>query len=601
MTELLRLLRYARPYRGRLTVAVLAMVVYAGGQGALGLVVEPLFDDGLSLQGGPDTRTWSIQALAVAIVVAYFLKGLGAYISSYLMTDVGQQVVRDLRGRLFRHILDQSAAFFSRRTSGQLLSRTTNDVQQVQFAVSETAGDIVRESLTLVVWVGLMFHFDWRLALVCLTAAPLVVYPLVRLGQRVRRTTRRSQEALEEVTHRAAEAYTGHRIVKAFGAESREAGGFERVLEHLYRTNMKVTSAVSVLPPLMEFIGGLALVGALWYGSTRIASTELSPGEFSGFLFAAFMMYAPIKKLSRVNASIQQAIAAAHRIFEMLDTHTEVLDKPGAPPLPRLREGVEFQGVGFAYEDRPDRPVLHDVSFRVSAGQVVALVGLSGAGKTTLVNLIPRFFDVTEGAILVDGTDVREVALASLRAQVALVTQETVLFDATIAENIAYGRPGASRGEIESAARAAHAHEFVGTLAGGYDARIGERGQRLSGGQRQRLAIARALLTDAPLLVLDEATSSLDAESEQLVQEALANLMRNRTTVVIAHRLSTVRRADLIVALEAGRVAELGTHDSLVDRPDGVYARLYALQAFRDRGGPDADEAATASRERAES
>ena len=597
MTEFLRLLRYARPYRGRLAVAVLAMGVYAAGQGALGLIVEPLFDDGLSLQGGPDTRTWSIQALALAIVAAYFLKGLGAYVSSYLMTDVGQQVVRDLRGRLFRHILDQSAAFFSRRTSGQLLSRTTNDVQQVQFAVSETAGDIVRESLTLVVWVALMFHFSWRLALVCLTAAPLVVYPLVRLGQRVRRTTRRSQEALEEVTHRAAEAYTGHRIVKAFGAEAREAGGFERVLEHLYRTNMKVTSAVSVLPPLMEFIGGLALVGALWYGSTRIASRELSPGEFSGFLFAAFMMYAPIKKLSRVNASIQQAIAAAHRIFEMLDTHTEVVDKPGAPPLPRLREGVEFRGVGFAYEDRPDRPVLHDVSFRVRAGQVVAIVGLSGAGKTTLVNLIPRFFDVTEGAILVDGTDVREVSLVSLRAQVALVTQETVLFDASIAENIAYGRPGASPGEIETAARAAHAHDFVGTLAGGYDARIGERGQRLSGGQRQRLAIARALLTDAPLLVLDEATSSLDAESEQLVQEALANLMRNRTTFVIAHRLSTVRRADLIVALEAGRVAELGTHDSLVDRSGGVYARLYALQAFRDRGGPDAADAATASRE----
>jgi subfamily B ATP-binding cassette protein MsbA len=580
----LRLLRFARPYRGRLAIAVLGMVVYAAGQGGLGLLVEPLFDDGLGLDAGDGAAggpvTWSIQALAFAILAAYLLKGVGGYVSGYLMTDVGQQVVRDLRSRLFRHILDQSAAFFSRRTSGQLLSRTTNDVQQLQRAVSETAGDTIRESLTLVVWVGLMFHYDWQLAVVTLTAAPLVVYPLVRLGQRVRRTSRRSHEVLEDVTHRANEAFAGHRIVKAFSAEAREAAKFDGVLGHLYRTNMKVTGAVAALPPLMEFIGGFAL----WYGSSRIATDELTPGEFSGFLFAAFMMYAPIKKLSRVNATVQQALAAAHRVFEMLDTHTEVRDAPGAPALARLARGVEFRGVGFAYEDRPDRPVLSDVSFDVRAGQVVAIVGLSGAGKTTLVNLIPRFFDVTAGAILIDGVDIRNASLTSLREQTALVTQDTVLFDATIAENIAYGRPDASAADVEAAARAAHAHDFIETLSGGYDARIGERGQRLSGGQRQRLAIARALLTDAPLLLLDEATSSLDAESEQLVQEALANLMRNRTTFVIAHRLSTVRRADLIVALEAGRVADLGTHDALVGRAGGVYAKLYALQAFSGPG-----------------
>jgi subfamily B ATP-binding cassette protein MsbA len=342
---------------------------------------------------------------------------------------------------------------------------------------------------------------------------------------------------------------------------------------------------VSALPPLMEFIGGLALVGALWYGSTRIGRgpQPLTPGDFVGFLFATFMLYTPIKKLSRVNASLQQAIASAQRIFELLDTHSEVKEAPGAPALAPLRSGVEFRDVGFAYDDEPDRFILRHVSFSVRAGQIAAIVGLSGAGKTTLVNLIPRFYDVTEGAILVDGHDLRSVSLKSLRAQTALVTQETVLFDDTVAANIAYGVPSATRASVEAAARAAHAHEFIVQLPDGYDARIGERGQRLSGGQRQRLAIARAILKNSPLLVLDEATSALDAESELLVQDALANLMQNRTTFVIAHRLSTVRRADMIIALQKGQVAEIGTHDELVGRQGGVYAKLYALQAFDER------------------
>jgi subfamily B ATP-binding cassette protein MsbA len=579
VNELQRLLHYAKPYRGRLLAALLAMAVYAAGAGAQVALFKPIYDKVLTTT----QDVLDLRAVAGLILLAYFLKGIGAYASDYLMADVGQRVVMDLRTQLFRHILDQSAAFFSRRTSGQLVSRITNDVNQVQLVVSETLADMIRETLSMLVFAGLLFHYDWHLALIVMVSAPLVVYPLVRLGQRVRRTTRRGQEELEHVTHLAAEGFTGHRIVKAFGAEGREADRFARASFRLYRTNMKIRGALSALPPLMEFIGGLAAIGALVYGANRIRSGQLTVGDFTAFLATAFLMYGPIKKLSRVNAALQQAIAASERIFAMLDTHSEVREKAGAPPLARLKSSVEFRDVGFAYDDEPDRFILRHVSFTARAGQVIALVGLSGAGKTTLVNLIPRFYDVTEGGILVDGVDTREASLRSLREQIALVTQDTVLFDDTIAANIAYSAPAASRDDIQSAARAAHAHEFIAALPDGYDARIGERGQRLSGGQRQRLAIARAILKNCPLLVLDEATSSLDAESEQLVQDALANLMRNRTTFVIAHRLSTVRRADLIIALERGEIAEIGTHEQLVDRPGGVYAKLYALQAFTDR------------------
>ena len=579
MNDFLRLLGYARPHRGRLGAALGAMLVYAAASGYIAYLIRPILDQVLPGR----EELWSTAGL---ILGAYFLKGLGAYFSVYLMTDVGQRVVLDIRNRLFGHILGQSAGFFARRTTGQLMSRITNDVNQVQQAVSETIGDLLRESLAILGYLGLMFWWDARLALVVLTSAPILVYPLVRLGQRVRRTTRRSQEELEHLSHLTAEAFTGHRIVKAFAAERQEVERFERAATRLYRTNMKVISTVSALPPVMEILGGAAIVGALWYGSREIATARLTTGEFAAFLFAAFMMYGPVKKLSRVNASLNQAIAASERIFEMLDTHSEVLDRPGAQPLPPMRRSVEFRNVSFAYEDNLEEPILRDVSFSVAAGRMVAIVGLSGAGKTTLVNLIPRFYDVTAGAILIDGTDIREVTLHSLRRQISMVTQETVLFDDTIARNIAYGVPDATPGEIEAAARAAHAHGFVAAMPLQYGTRIGERGQRLSGGQRQRIAIARALLKNAPILILDEATSSLDAESELLVQEALANLMANRTSFVIAHRLSTVRRADGIIVLERGRIVEMGRHDELLARPEGAYARLYALQIFDRRKEP---------------
>jgi subfamily B ATP-binding cassette protein MsbA len=576
VNEFKRLLGYAKPYRGRLIAALVAMAVYATAYARIADVTKAIFNS--VLPHGTEVRQ-----VATTLLVAYLLKGLGDYVSDLLMTQVGQRVVMDLRIKLFRHILDQSVTFFARRSTGQLVSRLTNDVAQVQMAVSETIADLLRESLAVVGFIIVMFRNSARLSLVTLTAAPLVLYALGRLGRRVRRTAKRGQEQLEHLTHLSTEAFTGHRIVKAFGAEAREEQRFKAAGDALYRAYMRVTRALAALPPLMELLGAVAAVGALWLGVQEIQRGALTTGQFTAFLVAAFMVYGPIKKLSRVNAGIQQTIAAAQRIFEILDAHSEVPEQPDAKPLPRLRESVEFRGVRFAYDVRPDHVVLRDVSFRVRAGQVVALVGLSGAGKTTLLNLIPRFFDPTEGCVLIDGVDVRGVTLRSLRDQVALVTQETVLFDDTIGANIAYGAPQATIEEITQAARAAHAHEFVALLPKGYDTRIGERGQMLSGGQRQRLAIARAILKNSPLLILDEATSSLDAESEQLVQDALANLMRNRTTFVIAHRLSTVRRADFIVVLERGEVAEIGTHDELVGRPGGVYARLYARQAFTDR------------------
>jgi subfamily B ATP-binding cassette protein MsbA len=574
-TLLRRLFEYAKRYRSRLLWAVVGMVLYAAGSAGLAALIKPILDSVLPNQQ-------QIVVIAWAIVGLYLLKGMGSYLSTYLMAGVGQRVVMDLRNALYRHILDQSAAFFAQRTTGQLMSRINNDVSQVQQVVSETISDLARESLAIIGLAAILFYYDAWLALFCLISAPLIVYPLVRLGQRVRRSARRSQEALEQLSHISAEAFAGHRIVKAFGTEAKEAEKFGRAGYVLYRTNMKVTAAVSTLPPLMELIGGVAMAGALWYGSREIAAGELTTGEFTSFIAALFLMYGPAKKLSRVSANLQQAFAAAERIFDMLDTHTEVTEQPGAAPLEPFRRSIEFRDVTFEYSALNGR-ILRDVSFTVQAGQMIAIVGRSGAGKTTLVNLLPRFYDVTAGSILIDGVDVRDVTLASLRRQIGIVTQETVLFDDTVASNIAYGVPGASHYAFEGAARAAHAHEFISALPEGYETMIGERGQRLSGGQRQRLAIARAILRNAPILVLDEATSALDSESELQVQEALANLMMNRTAFVIAHRLSTIRRADAIAVVERGRLIEMGRHDELLAKPSGTYAMLHQMQLLEGR------------------
>jgi subfamily B ATP-binding cassette protein MsbA len=573
-SPLARLFSYARPYKARLGWAVVGMALYAIGSAGLAALIKTIFDSVLQDRSNLGVVAWAIIGLNL-------LKGIGSYGSAYLTAWVGQKVVTDLRNTLYTHILGQSASFFAERSTGELMSRINNDVGQVQQAVSETAGDLARETLSLVGFAALLFYYDAWLAVFCIITAPLIVYPLVRLGQRVRRTTRRSQEALQVLSHISAEGFTGHRIVKAFGNERREGARFARAGHQLFRTNMKVTAALSGLPPLMELLGGFAMAGALWYGSREIASGRLTIGELTSFIATLFLMYGPAKKLSRVNANLQQAIAASERIFDMLDTHTEVEERPGAPVLAPFTRNIEFRDVTFGYDE--GRRILRGVSFSVSAGQMIAIVGRSGAGKTTLVNLLPRFYDVTSGAIAIDGVDIREVTLPSLRSQIGIVTQETVLFDDTVATNISYGAPRATQGEIEAAARAANAHDFIAGLASGYETIIGERGQRLSGGQRQRLAIARALLRNAPILVLDEATSALDGESELLVQEALANLMQDRTSFVIAHRLSTIRRADAIIVLERGRIVEVGRHDDLVARPSGAYAALYQMQLLEGR------------------
>ena len=576
MNPLLRLLRFVLPHKLRVIAALPAMALYALASGGLAYIIEPIFDQ--ALPQGVD-----VGLICGALVALYLAKGAGAYFSVYLMADAGQRLVHDLRTELFQHMLGQSRTFFGSRTTGRLLSRLTSDVNRVQHVVSETCGDLIRESLALVAFAALLFYQDARLALVCMTGAPLVVYPLVRLGQQVRQTTRRGQEQVEHLSHLAVEALTGHRIVQAFQAERFERQKFERASRRLYRTIMRVTSALTILPSVIELVGGIFIAGVLWYGSREIAAGDLTTGEFTSFMTALLLMYGPVRKLSRVNANIQQAIAASERIFEVLGTRTEAGDRPGAVALPPFASEIEFRDVTFRYPD-DDEPVLRGVSFTVRAGDVVAVVGLSGAGKSTLVNLVPRFHDVSGGAILIDGVDVRDVTLRSLRRAIGIVTQETFLFDASVADNIAYAAPETPRESIVAVARAAHAHEFIVDLPRGYDTVIGERGQRLSGGQRQRLTIARALLRNPPILVLDEATSALDAESELLVQDALARLLLNRTAFVIAHRLSTIRRADAIIVIEGGRVTESGRHEELLARAGSSYAKLYATQVYGQEG-----------------
>ena len=569
--QFLRLFSYTNPYRGRLLVAWTATGAYAAAGALLAYMVKHVFDDVLI-----DHR--NLGWVGGTILALYLVKGAGSYFSTTLVAEVGQKAVTDLRNALYEHILKQSFTFLGRHSTGSLMSHITTDVERIQAAVSEIAGDVLKESLTVLALLAVLFWLDWRLATASLLAAPLALHPLVRLGRRLRASNETSLRRWRDITEILHETISGFRVVKAFGMEGFETARFRRAAARLFNVNMRITRTTAVLPPLMEAVGGMALVGALVYGSLAIHSERLTPGAFTAFLASLFSMYTPIKRLARVNATLQAALAAGRRIFDVLDTHQEVTEPPSATELARMQREVEYRNVGFRYSDA-GASVLRSVGFTARAGEVVAIVGTSGAGKTTLVNLLPRFYDVTEGAILIDGVDVRQPTLRSLREQIGLVTQETVLFNDTVRANIAYGLQEVDETRVESAARAAFAHDFILDLPRRYDTVIGERGSRLSGGQRQRIAIARAILKNPPILILDEATSALDAGSERLVQQALSNLMKGRTTLVIAHRLATVRNADRIVVLDGGEVREVGTHDELLRRGRaGVYGRLHDLQ-----------------------
>lgn len=546
------------------------MIGYGAASAGLAYLIKPVFDDVL-------IQHVNLGKVAGLIILLYIAKGLFSYFATYLMSWVGQRTVMDLRNRLYQHVIRQSVDFFKRKSTGTLMSHITNDVEKIQLAVSEAVGDLLMQTFALIGYGFLLFYYDVWLALLCLVTAPLAVYPLITLGRKLRRTTDTGLERWRDITNILQETISGSRIVKAFRMEAFETERFVTATTQLFRTNMRITRVISIMPPIMELVGGIGLAAAIWYGSGRIATGSMTPGEFTSFMAALFMMYTPIKKLSRVNATFQQAVSAADRIFSVLDSEQAIREAPDAIDIPALAKRIELVGVEFVYQDG-EEPALCGVDLTIEAGQVVALVGTSGAGKSTLVSLIPRFHDPAKGAVLFDGVDIRKATLSSLRGQVGLVTQETILFNDTVRNNIAYGLKTMSESQIRRAAEAANALQFVENLPHGLDTMIGEKGGRLSGGQRQRLAIARAILKNPPILVLDEATSSLDAESEALVQQALENLMKDRTTIVIAHRLSTVRRADKIVVLEEGRVQEEGRHEELVRRPHGIYRRLYQLQ-----------------------
>jgi ATP-binding cassette, subfamily B, bacterial MsbA len=564
-----RLFAYSRPYRSLLVISWLATAGYAGSQAALTYMVKPIFDDVLN-------QTKNVGIVSLVILGLYTLKGICSYLSTTLIASAGQRAITDLRNALYEHILNQSFSFLGRRSTGTLMSHITTDVEKIQSAVAEIAGDLLKEGLTIFGLMFVLFYHDWLLALITLVGLPLALFPLVKLTRKLRSSNETSLRRWRDISEILQETISGFRVVKAFGMEGFEIERFRRAAARLFHVNMRITRHTAFLPPLMEAVGGLAMITALFYGSWAIGTGRLTTGTFSSFMIALFSMYTPIKRLSRVNATLQAALAAGTRIFEVLDTHQEIQEAPAAAVLPRMREAIEYREVGFRYSDGPGR-VLRRVSFSARPGEVLAIVGTSGAGKTTLVNLLPRFYDVSEGTISIDGVDVRKATLRSLREQIGLVTQETVLFNDTVRANIGYGLKDVDEARLEAAARAALAHDFILDLPRRYDTIIGERGSRLSGGQRQRIAIARAILKDPPILILDEATSALDAQSERSVQEALANLMKGRTTLVIAHRLGTVRKADRILVLDGGEIKETGSHDELLRR-GGLYSRLHELQ-----------------------
>ena len=520
---------------------------------------------------------WAI--VAYALVLSTVLKGCFDYVGTYLVNHAGFGMITNLRNDLYDSVLRRSAAFFQKHTTGTLISTIINDIERVQYAMSSILAEFLQQLFTFLFTAALVIVLGKQLAWVLLIFIPFIIFSAVRIGRKVRSTTRTGQDQLADVQNILQETIAGNRIVKAFGMESWEVARFRKAAQRLFRANLRSVAAAAISSPLMDTFGAIAIALLLLLGRQQITHNQLTLGAFIAFVAAVLSMYNPVRKFAVFNNSFQQALGASSQLFKFMDAEDLVLEKPGAKPLPRFSQSIRFDDVSFSYlaEGEGSREILHHINLEVKRGEILAIVGSSGAGKSTLVHLLPRFFDVTAGSILVDNQDVRNVTLSSLRSQIGIVTQDTVLFNDTVRNNIAYGQPHVGMKDVQAAARAALAHDFIQALPAGYDTVIGERGFRLSGGERQRLAIARALLKNAPVLILDEATSALDSESEALVQSALHNLMSGRTVLVIAHRLSTVRRADRIVVIENGTIADIGTHEELMTK-FGTYRRLYQLQ-----------------------
>ncbi|MGE0883079.1 MAG: ABC transporter ATP-binding protein [Blastocatellales bacterium] len=591
MTEFSRLLRYLRPYRIIFAISIVLMIATGLLEGGTVLLLQPIFDSlagklgqtssAIPLIGRflPGLGKLTLDKVALLLVCFTLAKGVAEYFSSYSMSHIGQHVIADVRSSLYDHIIRQSASFFAKRPTNELTAHLMSDAAQVERAVSDTLRDLLRESVSLVVYLAVLFGANWRLAGLIILLAPPVAYLTTSFNRKLRKYVTSRQESGAEMLDTAQEAISSQRVVKAFGMEAYESERFRRSARKQMSDQLRAMRIYFFSPILLETVGIVAVAALLLYAQRSINLGQMSLGSLAAFLVAMFKAYDPIRRLSRLQHDLQQGLASAARIFKLMDEQMEMRDKPDAVKLDRFLKEIEFRDVSFSYGAGFDLPVLNNVSFKVRAGEMVAIVGQSGAGKSTLTNLIPRFYDTVEGTVYVDGHDVRDLKLASLREQIAVVTQEVHLFNDTVRANIAYGayRRNDSEAAIKAAAKAALADEFINKLPDGYETVVGERGLILSGGQRQRIAIARAILKDAPILILDEATSALDTESEILVQQALNNLMAGRTTIVIAHRLSTIRRADRIIVMDAGRIAEMGTHQELLGR-DGIYRRLYELQ-----------------------
>jgi len=531
------------------------------------------------LQTVEEQFIWLIPLLLVVVI---FGKGIFTFFASFFMKSIGHKAVKDLRDDLFESLIYQSMDYFDHKPTGELMSRLTSDVDKVQQGVAGSMGDLMLSVLMILALMGKIFITDWQLALLSLLITPLAIVPLILFSRQLKKRGLLNQKKMAGIYNLLHESIKGNKIIKAFTMEKFEMKKFFQSTLSYFKSCLKLEWVGSASSPFMEFVGGLLGAFILIVGTSRIARGYMTPGDFSSFIMAIFMMYTPIKRLSRANNTIQQAAASYERIQEVLQSQPQIEEHPGAYSLPPVKGGVKFENVSFSYDNM--MPVLHDISFEVKPTERIALVGLSGAGKTTIINLLSRFYDPTSGKITIDGVDIREVSLSSLRSQIGLVTQELILFNDTVSKNIAYGLEATPRKKIEEAAKAAKAHEFIMELSHKYDSHIGEGGTLLSSGQRQRLAIARALLKNPPILILDEATSALDSESERLIQIALANVMKDRTTFIIAHRLSTIHSADRILVIDKGRIAESGSHVKLL-RMNGIYRKLYDLQFLEEEAG----------------